>query len=105
MYQVFLLEHFAQKKKVLTDLEKRKFSFIVDDKLYPADDFSKEISQIKPETLIVWGEEDQGIDVENAYKMHELIKNSTLKIYPGCGHMLQGEKPKELGRDIIEFLG
>jgi len=101
----FILEHFVEKKKPLADLEKKKFSFIVDEKMFPIDDFTQEIRQIKPETLIVWGEEDQGIDVANAYKMNELIKSSTLKIYPKCGHMLHSEKPKELARDIVEFLG
>ena len=70
----------------------------------PIDDFSQEISQIKPKTLIVWGEEDKGIDVANAYKMNELIDHSTLKIYPKCGHMLHSEKPKPLAKDIIAFL-
>jgi len=101
----FILEHFVEKKKPLANLEKKKFSFIVDEKIFPIDDFTQEISQIKPETLIVWGEEDQGINVANAYKMDELIDNSTLKIYPKCGHMLHSEKPKELARDIIDFLG
>jgi triacylglycerol lipase len=101
----FILEHFVEKKKPIANLEKKKFFFIVDDKMLPIDDFSHEISQIKPETLIIWGEEDQGIDVANAYKMHKLIDNSTLKIYPKCGHMLHAEKPKELVRDIVAFLG
>jgi len=100
----FILEHFVEKKKPLADLEKKKFSFMVDEKMFPIDDFTQEISQIKPETLIVWGEEDQGINVANAYKMDELIDNSTLKIYPKCGHMLHSEKPKELARDIVDFL-
>jgi len=101
----FILEHFVEKKKPLANLEKKKFSFIVDEKMFPIDDFTQEIRKIKPETLIVWGEEDQGIDVANAYKMDELIENSTLRIYPKCGHMLHSEKPKELARDIVEFLG
>jgi len=100
----FILEHFVEKKKPIADLEKKKFSFIVDEKMFPIDDFTQEISQIKPETLIVWGEEDQGINVANAYKMDELIEKSSLKIYPQCGHMLHSEKPKELARDIVEFL-
>lgn len=100
----FILEHFVEKKKPLAVLEKKKFSYIVDEKMYPRDDFTQEISQIKPETLIVWGENDKGIDIANAYKMNELIENSTLKIYPKCGHMLHSEKPKELAKDIIEFL-
>jgi len=101
----FILEHFVEKKKPLADLEKKKFSFIVDKKMFPIDDFTQEISQVKPETLIIWGEEDKGINVANAYKMDELIENSTLKIYPKCGHMLHSEKPKELAKDMIKFLG
>jgi esterase/lipase len=43
------------------------------------DNLEKEISNIKQETFIVWGKEDLGIDVSSAYKIHALIKNSSLK--------------------------
>jgi len=100
----FILEHFVEKKKAIIDLEKKKFTFIVDKSMIPIDDLSKEISKIKQETLIIWGEEDKGIDIANAYEIDKLIKNSLLKIYPKCGHMLHSEKPKILARDIISFV-
>jgi len=68
------------------------------------DDLTETLKSIEQETLIVWGKEDLGIDVASAYKMHELIKHSTLKIYNECRHYPQLEKPKALAQDIIEFL-
>jgi len=100
----FILDVMIEKKKAINAFEKRKFRAIVDDNMLDRDDLTETLKSIEQETLIVWGKEDLGIDVASAYKMHELIKHSTLKIYDECRHYPQLEKPKELAQDIIEFL-
>jgi len=100
----FILDVMIEKKKAINAFEKRKFRAIVDDSMLHRNGLTETLQSIKQETLIVWGKEDLGIDVASAYKMHELIKNSTLKIYDECRHYPQIEKPKELAKDIIEFL-
>ena len=100
----FMLEHIIAKKAEVVAFERKKFQAIVDENMFDSDDLEAEIRNIKQETLIVWGKEDLGIDVASAYKMHELIENSTLKVYEECRHYPQVEKPKELAKDIIEFL-
>ena len=100
----FMLEHMMAKKAPLLAFERKKFQSITDENLQLRDNLETEIKNIKQETLIVWGKEDLGIDVASSYKMHELIKNSTLKIYEDCRHYPQIEKPKELAKEIIAFL-
>ena len=100
----FILDTMIEKKKVLMDFEKQKFHYLVDEKLQPVDDLTETLKNIRQETLIVWGKEDLIIDVASAYKMHELIMNSTLKVYKACGHYPQVEMPKRLAKDIVEFL-
>jgi len=100
----FILDVMIEKKKAINAFEKRKFRAIVDDDMLDRDDLTETLKSIEQETLIVWGKEDLGIDVASAYKMHELIKHSRLKIYDECRHYPQLEKPKSLAQDIIEFL-
>ena len=101
----FMLEHIIARKTPLIAFERKKFHAIVDEEMLHRDNLEVEISNIKQEALIVWGKEDLGIDVASAHKMHELINKSTLKIYDKCRHYPQVEKPKELARDIVAFLG
>jgi len=100
----FMLEHIIAKKAEVVEFERKKFQAVVDENMLHRDDLEAEIRNIKQDTLIVWGKEDLGIDVASAYKMDELIENSTLKVYEECRHYPQVEKPKELARDIIAFL-
>jgi len=100
----FMLEYILVKKAELVEFERKKFHAIVDENMLHRDELEAEIKSIKQETLIVWGKEDLGIDVSSAYKMHELTVHSTLRIYEECRHYPQVEKPKELAKDIIEFL-
>jgi len=102
---MFMLDYFLEKRKPMLDFEKKKFHYIVDEKeMLHKDDFTDVIKNIEQETLIVWGKNDEGIDVASAYKMQEIMPHATLKIYDECGHVPQQEKPKVLAQDIIEFL-
>jgi len=101
----FMIDVMIDNKRAINAFEKRKFKAIVDDSMLFHDDLTEIFKSIKQETLIVWGKEDLGIDVASAYKMHELIPHSILKIYPECRHYPQLEKPKELAKDIVEFIG
>ena len=100
----FLLDTMIEKKKLINHFEKKKFKCIVNEKMQPIDDLTEVLKSIKQKTLILWGKEDLGIDVSSAYRMHELIEHSTLKIYDECRHYPHLEKPKELAKDIIKFL-
>jgi len=49
-------------------------------------DLTNEASKIKCVTLLIWGESDLEVKIEDAYKLNKLIKNSSLIVYPNKGH-------------------
>jgi pimeloyl-ACP methyl ester carboxylesterase len=63
------------------------------------------IAGLKVPTLIVWGEQDALIPVETARNFQRLISGSQLEIIPECGHLPALEKPAELVRHVLDFLG
>ncbi len=62
------------------------------------------IASLTTPTLIVWGENDEIIPVENGRRMHRLIANSQLTIIPQCGHLPALERPTEFVPAVLEFL-
>ncbi|WXG39508.1 MAG: alpha/beta fold hydrolase [Candidatus Freyarchaeum deiterrae] len=57
-------------------------------------DFRKKLKEIKTPTLIIHGQDDNIVPVENAELMHKQIPNSQLAIFPFCGHELIMERPQ-----------
>lgn len=54
--------------------------------------------------LIIWGKEDRVIRLKNAYRLHDDIRGSQLKIFNNCGHSPQEERPRETCAAILAFL-
>lgn len=46
------------------------------------------IAKLNIPVLIIWGDKDKLIPVNNAYRYHQLYKNSSLTIIPGGTHMI-----------------
>jgi len=61
------------------------------------------IGSIKKPTLIIWGEKDRLIPVENAYLFRKNIKGSTLVILKNIGHVPMEEAPRETAALIAGF--
>ncbi|CAF0864539.1 unnamed protein product [Rotaria sordida] len=62
------------------------------------------IEQLNIPILIIWGDKDTLISVENAYRYHELYKNSLLHIIHGANHSLLIEHSKQAIEVIKPFL-
>ncbi len=62
------------------------------------------IEKLNIPILIIWGDQDSLIPVENAYRYHRLYKNSLLKVIPGANHSLLIEHSKEAIEAIKPFL-
>jgi pimeloyl-ACP methyl ester carboxylesterase len=62
------------------------------------------VKKIKQPTLIIWGNEDQLIPVENAYKFKNDISNSKLIVMQETGHVPMEERPLESLKPVIDFL-
>jgi len=65
---------------------------------------SEKIKNIQTPTLIIWGEDDQLIDVSNAYLFQKDIFNSKLAIIPKTGHVPMEENPSALLKAINQFI-
>ncbi|MGH9879832.1 MAG: alpha/beta fold hydrolase [Pyrinomonadaceae bacterium] len=65
---------------------------------------SPKISKIQTPTLILWGELDTWIPVENAYKFQKDLPNNTLVIYRNSGHIPHEENASETVKDVLEFV-
>lgn len=57
---------------------------------------------IRP-TLIVWGENDREVSVEDGRRIHAQIPNSRLVIFRECGHLPHEEYPEEFTALVTEF--
>ncbi|WOH07875.1 hypothetical protein DCAR_0727309 [Daucus carota subsp. sativus] len=62
------------------------------------------IKQVKHETLIIWGEDDQIVDNRLAVRLHCELANAILRQIPDCGHIPHVEKPKDAAKLIMEFV-
>ncbi len=68
------------------------------------DEIQAKYSVIHQPVLILWGEEDKWIPVEQAHSLHQLIPNSKLVTVPQAGHLVIEERPEILISEIKNFL-
>ncbi len=55
-------------------------------------------------TMIVWGDHDRIIPVEQGYTTHAAIPGSRLEIFEGCGHFPQCEDPDRFAEVLTDFM-
>jgi len=56
--------------------------------------FPRYLHRVKMPTLIVWGDEDRLMPVQQAQSWRKLIPNSEVMIVKGAGHIVQLDKPE-----------
>jgi pimeloyl-ACP methyl ester carboxylesterase len=105
---------YADKSKVTNELADRYFELTLREGNRQAfiDRFSvssdttafREIKSIQQPTLILWGEEDNLIPVEMAYRFHNDLPNSTMVILKNTGHVPMEESPNESLEAVKQFL-
>lgn len=69
-----------------------------------AEDLTQKLSQIKTPTLILWGQKDKTVPLENAYLLREKIPQSILETIPNASHTPNLEFPEKLAEVILNFL-
>ncbi len=67
-------------------------------------DRTGELGQLELPTLILWGEQDSWIPVENGYRFEQAIPGAELMVYPGAGHIPQEEIPMITARTTEGYL-
>jgi 4,5:9,10-diseco-3-hydroxy-5,9,17-trioxoandrosta-1(10),2-diene-4-oate hydrolase len=68
------------------------------------DSIISNLHKINAPTLILWGKDDEILNVEQASFAREKIPNSQLYTFNQCGHMPNFEKPDEFNKLVLEFL-
>jgi non-heme chloroperoxidase len=74
-------------------------------KAFSETDFTEDLKRIDVPTLIVHGDDDQIVPIgTSALASAKLVKNATLKVYPGAPHGLTDTHKDQLNTDLLAFL-
>jgi non-heme chloroperoxidase len=72
---------------------------------FSATDFTEDLKALDVPIFIAHGDDDQIVPIGNAaLKSIELVKDGTLKVYPGAPHGIFGAYQQELIQDIVDFI-
>lgn len=63
------------------------------------------LNAIQMPTLVLAGEQDRLAHVEDAQLLASFIRDSSLKIIPGSGHLINYEQPDLFHEHVLDFLG
>jgi non-heme chloroperoxidase len=73
-------------------------------KAFSETDFTEALRKIDVPTLILHGDDDQIVPIaDSALLSAKLVKNSTLKVYPGLPHGMCTTNPDEINADLLAF--
>ena len=53
-------------------------------------------------TIIIWGDKDQSVTIEDAYLIKEKVKNSKLIVVSGADHLIHKQLPEILAEKVLE---
>lgn len=74
-------------------------------KAFSETDFTQDCRRIDVPTLIIHGDDDQIVPIGAAARRSvELIRNATLKVYPGAPHGLTATHRDQFNADLLAFL-
>ena len=62
------------------------------------------LPQLKMPVLIVWGDVDRTIPLDQGETMHKLVPQSELVVVPGCGHLAPAQCSSQIGPRVVEFV-
>ncbi len=67
-------------------------------------DFTEDLAAIRAPVLFIHGEDDQVVPIANsAHKAVMLVRDGTLKTYPGLSHGLFATHPEVVNPDLLAF--
>jgi non-heme chloroperoxidase len=74
-------------------------------KAFSETDFTEDLKKFDVPTLILHGDDDQIVPIgAAAHNSSKLVKNATLKVYPGAPHGITDTHKQELNADLLAFL-
>jgi pimeloyl-ACP methyl ester carboxylesterase len=66
-------------------------------------DEPQDYGKVKVPVLIIWGENDTWVPIENGHKWNKILPNSRLEIIPDSGHNPMETHVEEFNRLILDF--
>lgn len=74
-------------------------------KVFSETDFTEDLKQIDVPVLVMHGDDDQIVPIADAALLSvKLLKNGTLKVYPGFPHGMCSTHPEVVNQDILAFI-
>jgi non-heme chloroperoxidase len=74
-------------------------------KAFSETDFTEDLKEIDVPTLILHGDDDQIVPIADSSLLSvKLLKNSTLKVYPGFSHGMCTTNPEQINMDLLTFV-
>jgi pimeloyl-ACP methyl ester carboxylesterase len=62
------------------------------------------LPSLKMPVLIVWGAEDKITPLNQGEKIHQLVPQSQLEVFAGCGHLAPGQCTAQVGPKVVAFV-
>jgi non-heme chloroperoxidase len=74
-------------------------------KAFSETDLTEDLKKIDVPTMIIHGDDDQIVPIaDSALKSSKIVKNATLKVYPGAPHGLTFTHQDQFNADLLAFL-
>jgi non-heme chloroperoxidase len=74
-------------------------------KAFSETDLTEDLKKIEVPTLILHGDQDQIVPyADSALLSSKIVKNATLKVYPGAPHGMSVTHADEVNADLLAFL-
>lgn len=74
-------------------------------KAFSETDFTEDLKKIDIPVLVLHGDDDQIVPIgASAMMSSKILKNATLKVYPGFPHGMATTRPDVINADILKFL-
>ena len=70
---------------------------------WSANRIEREAPLIRQPTLLVWGDDDTHIPIENALRMRDTLPNARLIVFRNCGHLPPAESPEKFVEAVGQF--
>jgi non-heme chloroperoxidase len=68
-------------------------------------DFTEDLKRIAVPTLVMHGGDDQLVNIKNSAELAvKLLKQGTLKVYPGLSHGMATTHPEVINQDLLAFV-
>jgi non-heme chloroperoxidase len=74
-------------------------------KAFSETDFRRDLEKVDRATLVIHGDDDQIVPFAvGGQASAAIVKNSTLKVYPGAPHGITDTHKQQLAQDLLDFL-